>query len=321
MHPDRRGSVLTWCALLAVAVVGGCGPGGLVMEDAGTLDAAVADAGRRSDGAVSDASRPESDAATPTIDSGADAGCVRCGDAAGALDAASADAWVATPDAGADGGAVPDAGPPPDTTPVVQLALGTTHTCALRSSGRVMCWGNPSFLGWPAPALLDATEIAAVANDTYARRRDGTVVRWRGTGGALTVVADMPPDPVMPMARYAPGESFPLPTGDYVEIYGTDTNACGRRMNGSIWCWGQNQHGQLARETGELTETGYAYPAGEALMGGARMNATTIGVYAFHRCAVLADGRVVCWGSNSEGQLGRWVSGLESVEPVEPEWY
>lgn len=271
-------------------------------DDAGSGDTGPGDAGSHRPIDVPDAG---SDSNVSRPDSGGD-------------DAGSPDTGPMAIDSGTDSGS-PDAGG--DTTPVVQLALGESHTCALRSSGRVMCWGNPSFAGWPAPALLDATEIAAVVNDTYARRRDGTVVRWRGTGGALTVVADMPPDPVMPPAMYAPGESFPLPTGDYVEIYGSARDACGRRMNGSIWCWGSNNYGQLARETGELTETGYAYPPGEALMGGARMNATTIGVGAFHRCAVLADGRVVCWGSNSLGQLGRWVTGLESVEPVEPEWY
>jgi len=302
-----------------ILIVAACAePTQIQGDDAGDP---VTDSGPDMLGDANDAGAADSGSHRPidVPDAGTDAHVPRPDSGGG--DAGMADAGSVTVDAGADGGAVPDAGPPPDTTPVVQLALGESHTCALRSSGRVMCWGNPSFLGWPAPALLDATEIAAVANDTYARRRDGTVVRWRGTGGALTVVADMPPDPVMPPAMYAPGESFPLPTGDYVEIYGSARDACGRRMNGSIWCWGSNNYGQLARETGELTETGYAYPPGEALMGGARMNATTIGVYAFHRCAVLADGRVVCWGSNSRGQLGRWVTGLESVEPVEPEWY
>ncbi len=190
-------------------------------------------------------------------------------------------------DAGTDARpASSDGGSPPDTTPVIQLALGDTHSCLLRSSGRVACWGNPSFVGWPAPALLDATDVAAVISDadplvsegvySYATRRDASVWRWEGTGANLTdrewpggPLLSMPAEPPMPTAMYAPGESFPLPTGDYVEIYAGLVHTCGRRMDGSVWCWGRNELSQLGRATDPfLTDRHTAFTADEVLLVG-----------------------------------------------------
>ena len=196
---------------------------------------------------------------------------------------------------------------------IVQLALGDTHTCLLRASGLVRCWGGDG-----VPILTNAGEIAAVGTQSYARLTDGSVVQWTRSSGPTSPAAAMPPEPVMPAPMYGSGESFPLPTGDYVEIYAGRRHTCGRRSGGSVWCWGQNVLSQLGRETGELTETGASYPAGETLLAGARMDALVLGVGRDHSCVALRDGRVMCWGSNSEGQLGRWVAGLETLEPVEP---
>ena len=44
-------------------------------------------------------------------------------------------------------------------------------------------------------------------------------------------------------------------------------------------------------------------------------NATALAANAFHSCAVLADGRVECWGGNNYGQLGNGTS-LQSNVPV-----
>jgi hypothetical protein len=287
-------------------------------------------------GHPTDASRIESDSG-PT-DAGSDARMVIGIDTGYSPDAGPPDAFV--PDVGRDAGSdasgamgddagsdagLADAGPPDagrDSTTVVQLALGDTHSCSLRASGNVVCWGNPGRSDG-RPVVTGAVEIAASGTYGYARLSDGTVRRWTGTSGPVTVVSDMPPDPPMAPAMYAPGESFPLPTGDYVEIYAGRHHTCGRRMDGSIWCWGQNELSQIGRATDPyLTDTLHtASPPGEVLLAGARMRASTIALGRDHTCAALTDGRVVCWGSDSELQLGRWVDGLESIEPVEPSWY
>jgi alpha-tubulin suppressor-like RCC1 family protein len=81
------------------------------------------------------------------------------------------------------------------------------------------------------------------------------------------------------------------------------THACALRADGSVWCWGQNDYGQLG--------LGYADTAlgdDEPVADGREVNlggpAIDIGVGQSHSCALMADGSVRCWGRNSYGQLG-----------------
>lgn len=281
------------------------------MDDGGVV---IGDTGPTSDTSDATVARdaPMVDAGTVSPDSGTDAYVAPPCTGIECPDAGVRDAGLRS-DAGSDAGTRPDAGPPADRTAIVQLALGDTHTCLLRASGLVRCWGGDG-----VPILTNAVEIAAVGTQSYARLTDGSVVQWTRSSGPTSPAAEMPPEPVMPAPMYGSGESFPLPTGDYVEIYAGRRHTCGRRSGGSVWCWGQNVLSQLGRETGELTETGASYPPGETLLAGARMDALVLGVGRDHSCVALRDGRVMCWGSNSEGQLGRWVMGLETLEPVEP---
>ncbi len=75
-------------------------------------------------------------------------------------------------------------------------------------------------------------------------------------------------------------------------------HACAiRDTDGSVWCWGSNNSGQL----GNNTTTDSTIPVQvEGLLG-----ATAIATGADFSCAVLgADRSVQCWGGNDNGQLG-----------------
>jgi alpha-tubulin suppressor-like RCC1 family protein len=66
---------------------------------------------------------------------------------------------------------------------------------------------------------------------------------------------------------------------------------------GRVRCWGDNQYGQLGY--GDFAER--RTPNGDVDLGG-----PAIGIAAGHSftCALMADGRVRCWGDDSVGQLG-----------------
>jgi alpha-tubulin suppressor-like RCC1 family protein len=63
-------------------------------------------------------------------------------------------------------------------------------------------------------------------------------------------------------------------------------------------CFGANASGQL----GNGTQTSSPAPAGVLLPAGLAVSAVTAG--RDHSCAIVAGGRVHCWGSNAQGQLG-----------------
>ncbi len=83
-----------------------------------------------------------------------------------------------------------DAPLPLPSVPIVQIAAGIGHTCVLRRTGQVLCWGfnqdgqlgdgttNSRVGPLPVADLDDAVEIAAAGNFSCARRRNGTVWCW-----------------------------------------------------------------------------------------------------------------------------------------------
>ena len=47
-------------------------------------------------------------------------------------------------------------------------------------------------------------------------------------------------------------------------------------------------------------------------------NAVSVSVGDVHACALLSDGKIMCWGYNSDGELGVGVSGGSTVSPIGP---
>ena len=82
-----------------------------------------------------------------------------------------------------------------------------------------------------------------------------------------------------------------------VEVRAGSYETCARRADGTIWCWGSNQFGQL----GDGTTTDSPTPV--QVQGLADMIALAVGEG--FACAVKGDGTVWCWGQNKDsGALG-----------------
>ncbi len=204
-----------------------------------------------------------------------------------------------------------------DATAVV---AGVTHTCALRASGALYCWGNNNFgeLGTvlgssfdPVPKEVSAVgEVAAVApgwDHTCALRVEGTVSCWgnnfRGQLGDTTQNDNPYPNTV-------PGLS------DVTAIDSTLDHVCAVLADGGARCWGTNLDGQMGNgESGDFAQTS---PVEVVSLGAAR----SVAVGYHHSCAALLDGGVKCWGANDAGQLGNGEIGIDagSSVPVEVIW-
>ncbi len=196
---------------------------------------------------------------------------------------------------------------------VVEIATGRNHTCALRQSGAVECWGIGEALGTgravqsyrpvPVEGLDRAIDVAAGEDVTCAVRDDGSVWCWgqqrEGALGNGATAAGVSLAPVRVMG---------LPD-DVVEVESGALSSCARTAGGEVWCWGDNSDGQLGDGTTTDRATAVRVLGIDDAVGIAR------GTVAAHTCAVRAGGTIACWGDNRYGQLGDGTM-ADSAVPV-----
>ena len=78
---------------------------------------------------------------------------------------------------------------------------------------------------------------------------------------------------------------------------GSRWHTCARKSDGTAWCWGLNDHGQIG--TGDLLPQ--LLPIQVASLG---TSVAQIAAGGWHSCALKTDGTLWCWGRNDLGQLG-----------------
>ncbi len=196
-------------------------------------------------------------------------------------------------------------------TDAIEIAAGSDHSCALRTGGRVVCWGsntdgqlgNGSTTNRTAPVnvsgLTDAVHIAAGGSHTCAIRASGAVVCWgRNRDGELGNGSGVPRSRT-PVAV----------TGltDAVAIAAGDAHTCAIRMGGQVVCWGANGSGQL----GDGSMMGRRTSVDAMGLG----DAVAIAAGDLHTCAVRMGGTVACFGDNTSGQLG--ITGGGATMPTD----
>lgn len=94
---------------------------------------------------------------------------------------------------------------------------------------------------------------------------------------------------------------------DFIAVTAGKEHSCALISDGSAYCWGSNETGQLGVEQGEQTCTREdrhipCEPRPVAVGGGLKFQSIAAG--ASHTCGVTLEGRVFCWGDNLWGQLG-----------------
>lgn len=195
-------------------------------------------------------------------------------------------------------------------TDFVAVSAGTYHTCAIRDGGVLLCWGlnmlgqvgNGEATGSGTPAETSVvspvvvpgtwTSVSAGSLHTCAIASDGTL--WCWGGNALGAVGDPPsgadevrPDPVQVGTDTT-----------WVEVAAGSELSCGRRADGTLWCWGSNHDGGVGNG---LVERATAVDTPSQV----GTETDWVGVSARgHVCGVRANGSLLCWGENALGQQG-----------------
>lgn len=191
------------------------------------------------------------------------------------------------------------------------IASGSSHACALLTTGQISCWGRDSEgqLGTagpngnrntPSPTITlpggsAARSIAADKRTTCAILATGQATCWGDNqfgqlGAGDTTDRSTPPPPIT-----FPGNA----TASAIEI--GSRHVCALLTTGNITCWGANYSGQLGNGTvGGPDQTA---PSGTVTLP-AGTHAVSISVGGSHTCALLNTGDFTCWGRGGNGRLG-----------------
>lgn len=103
----------------------------------------------------------------------------------------------------------------------------------------------------------------------------------------------------------------PASSGAAAAISTSDATTCVVRSDGTVWCWGDNQYGQLGNGTTSLTIADPIQAVQVTTEGGAPLvGVVAIAAGQVHECARKGDGTVWCWGYHYYGNLGNGTSGV-----------
>ncbi|XYH92827.1 RCC1 domain-containing protein [Sorangium sp. So ce1128] len=156
----------------------------------------------------------------------------------------------------------------------VQVAISFEHTCALRATGEVVCWGALTTGGAAVtPVRVEgiegAVEITTGWNHDCARLASGKVLCWGNN--EQSQLGDGTSEP-----RSEPVEVLGL--DDAIQVSAGSRETCALRQGGKVVCWGTTP------QEIDIPEAVY-------------VSVGVVGVIYDDACAALASGEIACWST------------------------
>lgn len=193
-------------------------------------------------------------------------------------------------------------------TDALHISAGQNHTCIVRKTGTVSCWGDnivgqlgDGNSGARSRTPVDVVGISnAVAVDggatfSCAVKSDSGVACW-GSNAAGQLGNGSKNSALTPVAVTGLTKAVSISAGD--------VHACAVTSDGRIWCWGNNENGQLGNNSNTESLVATMIPTLDDMVAVSASSRTT--------CALRRNGEVYCWGANELGQLG---TGAANVTP------
>jgi alpha-tubulin suppressor-like RCC1 family protein len=197
----------------------------------------------------------------------------------------------------------------------VRIAVGEGHSCALLDTGAVRCWGYDSsgqigdgatdntphatptnVVGLDGSGVL-AIDVSAGEQHTCAVIESGELRCWgdnsSGQLGHSSANTSEPAPVVVTGINGVSARAVAVSAGRHT---------CAILETGALRCWGSDAFAQLG--DGMDGEADERAPVDVLGIDGTLARATSVAAGVTHTCATLDDGTVMCWGSNTAGQLG-----------------
>src|ERR1019366_2630623 len=194
------------------------------------------------------------------------------------------------------------------------VSAGQAHTCAVKTSGTLWCWGYNSNGQLGDAGTVDSA--VPVQESTHASDWDAVTARYAytcavKTAGTLWCWGSNSSGQLGDGTTT--GSAVPVQesthASDWASVSVGFLHTCAIKTAGTLWCEGSNSSGQL----GDSTTTGSAVPVQESTHASDWASVT---VAFADTCAVKTSGTLWCWGYNSNGQLGDGTT-TDSYVPVQ----
>jgi alpha-tubulin suppressor-like RCC1 family protein len=178
---------------------------------------------------------------------------------------------------------------------VTELVAANTHVCARDTSNQIYCWGANDFgqtgngnnTDQHSPqAIMMGLQVVTAGSHTCMRATNNDVKctgeNYYDAGHGGDIGDNTINDRNVPTAVVGPFNA--------VEIAVGGRDSCGRKSDGTVWCWGQNKFGEL----GDKTTTESHVPQQVPVIA----NATALFDTGHRVCARDTTGAVSCWGED-----------------------
>ncbi len=203
--------------------------------------------------------------------------------------------------------------------PVIGIAAGGSHSCAVRGSRQVACWGrggegqlgDATSVSYNSPRpipsmyLADAASVSAGAVHSCALRTTGAVSCWGQNLDGQLGTGDTP-------------TSWNAPRGVGLGVGVTGASSLALSPNGNVSClitttgqakcWGRNVAFQIGDGAFSASNPAQRFARAAPFNVSGLTSAIAIVPGTYHACAIRTGGQAVCWGSNAAGQLGDGVT-------------
>lgn len=205
-----------------------------------------------------------------------------------------------------------------------KISVGETHTCGIRMDDALYCWGsndngqigdNSPGTNRLVPTAVSGggtwKHVAATHAFTCAVNTSDAAYCW-GSNNAGNIGDNSTNQRNIPTA-VSGGYTWDMIDGG---AYAWGAFNCGIRTNGSAWCWGAGEPGNLGAGNTIQSLVPIAVSGGhtwkQLSAGGANHHAYT--------CAIRSDDTLWCWGSNSVGQMTETPQSTASQSRATTPW-
>jgi alpha-tubulin suppressor-like RCC1 family protein len=182
------------------------------------------------------------------------------------------------------------------------VASGSEHSIALKADGSLWAWGDNGSISLGPDTEIDHDSPTQIGADydwgtikagsfhTIALKKDGSL--WTWGYNETSHLKDG-------LSSLYDNSNAPFRVGkyeDWATIAAGKNHSVAIKTDGSLWAWGDNEHGQL----GDGTETArYVF-----LKIGTDNDWAIVAAGGNHTVALKTDGSLWAWGANGYGQLG-----------------